>query len=274
MSARLLKLVVMGLILSGTVPCKTSLMAAPASPVAAAPAVPSTPSELFSSLARNTRPQWRLYFRDTVPRSPSDRYKASLALGAICADCYLAAEGRDAQQVRNLLNDMASLETILSISRQMSSLRQKPAEMAEAGDWPGVRAEVANLMAHHAKFLTAQMDGDLAELEQLGLWLRTLHVTTQFAARQSRPLERPPVWSSDFPAVLHSRAEKLRSRITSRTLQTLSTNLHRLSKIWEGESTRANTPGRLALSLPLLDAALADLVGEESLSARAPRRHE
>ncbi len=155
-----------------------------------ADALPGTPSELFAALARGIRPQWRPYFRETVPHSAPDRYKAALSLGAASADCYLAAEARDAQQVRNLLTDMAALEMMLSISRQMSSQRQKLTELAAAGDWKGVRAEIALLMASHAQYLGEQKDELLAELESLGCWVRAFHISAQFCAKQAKPPER------------------------------------------------------------------------------------
>lgn len=232
----------------------------PAAGTPAVPKLPASPSELFAALARDSRPQWRPYFRETVPHAASDRYKAALALGAVCADCYLAAEARDAQQIRNLLTDMTSLEMMLSIARQMSSLRQKPAELAEAGDWPGVRQEIATLMANHAQFLSDQKDEDLAELERIGCWLRAFHVGARFAARFPQPPVKPCIWSGALVVSLRDRAAKLGARNDAKTIHCLLSGLDRLAKAWPGETTAANAAERLAASIPILESMMTELI--------------
>ncbi len=228
--------------------------------------LPDSPSQLFSAVTKNLRPQWRSYFRETVPHSAGDRYKAALALGAVCADCYLAAEVRDAQQVRNLLTDMASLEMMLSITRQMGPLRQKVTELAADGDWPGVRTEIASLMANHGKFLEEQKDERLAELERIGCWLRAFHICARFSSKQSAPPAQACIWSSALLTDLHTRAVKLNAAAESKTLQSLATGLDTLNKTWAGETNGANAAARLAVSLPLLESMMTELINEESRS--------
>jgi hypothetical protein len=271
MPALILTFAVIGLLLTPAALCGADEGAVP--PAAAAPAekAPASPAELFAALARDTRPQWRQYFRETVPHSAGDRYKAALALGAVCADCYLAAEARDAQQVRNLLTDMASLEMMLSMARPMSSLRQKVTSVAEAGDWNAVREEIATLMARHAELLAEQKDNDLAELERLGLWLRTFHIGARFAARQPAPPARPAVWSGEFLASLHGRAAKLRAGNNSRTLQVLADGFESLTKTWAGETPAANAAERLKATTPVLELMMAELISEPPPPPPAPK---
>lgn len=238
----------------------------PAPSAAEAPAaakLPSSPAELFAALSKGIRPQWRTYFRGTVPHSAGDRYKGALALGAVCADCYLAADVRDAQQVRNLLQDMASLEKMLSITRQMGGLRQNLTALAEAGDWPAVRAAITSMMASHAQFLGQQKDEALAELEHIGCWLRAFQVGAKFSASRPQPPAQPCIWSSALLADLHGRAAKLSARVESKTLQSLLRGLEALNKTWAGETTAANAAARLAVTVPLLDAMVAELINDE-----------
>lgn len=224
--------------------------------------LPASPAELFAALAKDIRPQWRAFFRETVPHAASDRFKAALALGAVGADCYLATEGRDAQQIRNLLIDMAALEMTLGIARQMSSLRQKPTDLADAGDWPGVRKEIAALMTNHAQLLTAQNDGSLAELERTGCWLRAFHIGARFAARQPRAPLQPCIWSAAMLADLHSRVVKLSAARELKSLAPLVAGLESLTKTWQGETTAANAADRLAVTLKLLDSLMAELIDD------------
>jgi hypothetical protein len=236
----------------------------PAAPAAEVPAkLPDSPSQLFAAVTRDIRPQWRPYFRETVPHATGDRYKAALALGAVCADCYLAAEVRDTQQVRNLLTDMASLEMTLSITRQMDPLRQKVTELAAEGDWPGVRTEIASLMVNHAKFLGERKDGHLAELERIGCWLRAFHICASFSSRQPSPPAQSCIWSPALLTDLHSRAVKLNAGAESKTLLSLVKGLESLTKTWAGETTGANAAARLATSLPLLESMVSELINDE-----------
>jgi hypothetical protein len=219
---------------------------------------------LFSAVTKDTRPQWRPYFRETVPRAAGDRYKAALALGAVAADCYLAAEVRDAQQVRNLLTDMASLEMMLGITRQMDPLRQKMTSLAAEGNWTGVREQIATLMTSHAKFLGEQKDGHLAELERIGCWVRAFHICARFSSKLPVPPSRSCIWSPALLGDLHARAVKLNSGMDSKTLQLLVRGLEALTKTWTGETTGANAAARLATSLPLLDSLVSELINDES----------
>ena len=229
---------------------------------APAATLPESPAELFAALAKDIRPQWRPFFRETIPHSAGDRSKAALALGAVGADCYLASEARDAQQIRNLLTDMASLEMTLGIARQMSSLRQKPTDLADAGDWPGVRKEIAALMTQHAQFLAEQNDESLVELERTGCWLRAFHIGARFAAKQPQPPLQPSIWSAAMLADLHRRTVKLSDGQESKSLAPLIAGLEALTKTWQGETVAANAADRLAATLKLLDSLMAELIDD------------
>ena len=228
-------------------------------PVPAVEALPASPAKLFAALAKDTRPQWRAYFRTTVPRAAGDRFKAALSLGAICADCYLAAEARDAQQVMNLLTDMAALEMALSISRQAGGTRLKFIELAEAGDWNGVRAEIAGLMTLHEQSFAAQRDDLLAELERTGCWLRAWHVGARYSSRQAKPPAQPCIWSAALLDDIRTRTAKATEGHDAPALKTLTAGMDALHQTWSGNQDAA---ARLAATLKTLDALMADLIGD------------
>ncbi len=229
--------------------------------------LPASPARLFAALGNMARPQWRTYFRESVPRGNTDRFKAALALGAVCADCYLAAEARDGQQIMNLLTDMAALETTLSISRQAGGRRLKFTDLAEAGDWAGVRAEIAGLMALHAESLTAQQDGMLAELERTGCWLRAWHIGARFSSRQAALPEQPCIWSAALVADVRARTAKATEGHASKSLEALNAGLDSLQRLWSGTATPAE---RLAESLKTLDGLMAELIGDGEVKSPAP----
>jgi hypothetical protein len=232
-----------------------SLPSAAQSPPAAA--APASPAELFAAVAKDTRAQWRPYFRENIPRAAGDRHKAALSLGAVCADCYLAAEIRDSQQLRNLLTDMAALETMLGIARQAASLRQKLTDLAAAGDWPGVRTELASLLASHSAFLAAQKDEPLAELEICGLWLRAMHVAARFSTRQQPLPAQPCIGSTELLESLRVRAARLHAAAPAPALESLLHSLTRLTAVWQGPAD-----ARLKATLSELDALMSALIGD------------
>ncbi len=260
-SARSLSGAILSLSLAGALACAAQEPSG-GSPAKAVAAEQVLPPDLFAALTKGTRPQWRAFFRETIPRVSGDRYKAALALGAVCSDCYLAAESRDAQQIRNLLTDMATLEMTLGIARQMSSLRQKPTDLADAGDWPAVRLEITGLMARHAQILAAQKDEALADLERTGCWLQAIHTGARFAAKQPIPPPQPCIWSIALLADLHSRTVKLTAGHESKTLAALVAGLESLTKIWPDETTPATAAERLASTLKLLDSLMAELIDD------------
>ena len=224
--------------------------------VGAAPGLPASPAELFSALAKEARPQWRQYFRGTVLHAGQDRFQLALSLGAVCADCYLAAEARDAQQVLNLLTDMASLEMSLSIARQAGGARQKFTELAEAGDWAGVRTEIRALMTVHEQSFAAQQDDLLAELERTGLWLRAFHIGSRYSSRQPPP---PGAWTPAMFAALQQSVARVVAGHESKTLKTLSAGLESLHKTWSGSAPAADN---VAGTLKTLDTLMVELIGD------------
>jgi hypothetical protein len=230
---------------------------------------PASPQELFAAVARETRPQWRSCFASQPRELASHRDLAALALGATAADCYLAAEARDAQQLRNLVMDMAALEKLLGIHRHLEGGRQKLTELAESGDWKGLREALGAVTALHAGTLTAQRDEALAELENLGLWVRSVQIAAQHAARTGKPPERPCVWSAAFVASLSSKAAAAAEKDPgSESLRILAEQLARLKTLWPDEGTPANAAERTAATRQLMDALCTRLFCSPSVAPR------
>lgn len=224
-----------------------------------APRPPATPAELLAALAKEARPQWRAYYREQVPHAAADRFRAALSLGAVCADCYLAAEARDAQQLLNLLTDMAALEISLSISNQSGGARQKFTDLAEAGDWAGVRAEISALMTTHAQALTAQKDEALAELERTGCWLRVWHIAARYASRQTKAPPPAPAGLAALVDEVRTRTSKALAEAKAKNMESLTAGLDAVHKTWSGD---AAPEVRMAETLKTLDKLMADLIGD------------
>ena len=97
--------------------------------------LPQFPSELYAKLSEATRPQWRQHYRATVTRCLGSRPQAAMGLGAVNADLFLAAQARDTQQIRNLLQDEENIEKTLGLITPMTKLRNEVLGAAEQADW-------------------------------------------------------------------------------------------------------------------------------------------
>ncbi len=222
---------------------------------------PLNPQELLAAVAKNTRPQWRACFPDLAHDSAGDRRRTALVLGALVADCYLAAEARDAQQLRNQLMDMAAVEKSLSISKAMESGRQRLADLAVAGDWAALRDAIGDMVSLHSKTLKAQMDEPLAEIETLGLWLRTLQISAVHTSKMAKTPDVPCIWSDAFLGSLEKRAAAAAKRDKDPTsLNALAAGMGSLKDLWTDETTPARAAERLAATLTLLDKLTKELI--------------
>ncbi len=249
-------------------------------PVVPAPVVPSkepkkassesglkaTPAQFLPLFAQDLRPQWRQFYRKTVQRSPSDRYRAALGVGAVWADLFLAAEGRDAAHVRNLIGDLEALDRIIGIGAKASHSHKKMNDLAETGDWDGLRAEMGGLMKNERRYLEEQQDEALGKLAETGMWLRFMHISSRFCLHHkiapTLPLEHWPALISQVEALTKPvcAADKCAS------LRFLKDRLISLRRIWTAEPVAESLDARLHLSDDVLQEIQERLVEDKPAS--------
>ncbi len=233
--------------------------------------LPASPTEMFTKISESTRPQWRQFYRTSIIRCLDGRPQAALGLGAVSADLFLAAQARDAQQVRNLLQDEETIEKTLGLVAPMTRIRQRVAATAEKGDWPRVQEALRDLTALHRRYLREQKDEDLADLVHIGLWFRTMRIC--HAAAISKSLMEPelvissPALVADlrnrFTAVSNPQTE------TNRCMRMLHNRLNSLNHLWGRVVPPADESARILRSAALLEDTFEELIEDAPQAAAA-----
>ena len=230
--------------------------------------LPQFPSELYNKLSDATRPQWRQLYRPTVTRCLNGRPQAAMALGAVVADLFLAAQARDSQQVRNLLQDEETIEKTLGIAESMGGFRTEVLGAAEQSDWSRLGIGIEKLSSGQRRYFRSQKDGPLAELAYIGQWLRTFQ--TCHAVVLARGLEdhQLAIGSPQIIAEMNRRLLLLSKpeTETNRCLRLLHKRLAGLAKLWPADgsaSSVSNPAARLRRSGEILGDAVGQLIQEE-----------
>ena len=229
--------------------------------------LPQFPSELYAKLSEATRPQWRQHYRATVTRCLGSRPQAAMGLGAVNADLFLAAQARDTQQIRNLLQDEENIEKTLGLITPMTKLRNEVLGAAEQADWVRLATGIEKLTAGQRRYLREQKDAPLSDLLYIGQWLRTLQ--TCHAVVISRKLKDPILAIGDA-ALISEMIRRLNTlsnpeKETNRCLRTLHKRLTDLARLWpeEGQPSIESPDRRLLRSAELLSEMVGELIQEE-----------
>ena len=238
----------------------------PPPPLAPTALLPQFPSELYARLSEATRPQWRQLYRPTVTRCLEGRQQAAMGLGAVTADLFLAAQARDTQQIRNLLQDEETIEKTLGLIEAMASLRTEILAAADQSDWERLSLGIEKLSASHRRHLRGQKDEPLADLAYIGQWLRTLQ--TCHAVVNARKLSDQRL-AIGHPGLVFEMSRRLLTLSnpateTSRCLRLLHKRLAGLSRLWPQDSSpSANPAERLRRSTELLSDTVGQLIQDE-----------
>jgi hypothetical protein len=244
-----------------------------AEPAAGAPSqavgkLPRFPSELYSKLSDATRPQWRQLYRPTVTRCLNGRQQAALAVGAVVADLFLAAQARDSQQVRNLLQDEETIEKTLGISESMGGYRTEVLGAAEQSDWARLGIGIEKLSNGQRRYFRSQKDAPLAELAYIGQWLRTFQTCHAVVLARGLENHQLAIGNPRLIAEMNRRLLLLSKpeTETNRCLRLLHKRLAGLAKLWpaDGSASSVSNPAtRLRRSSEILGDAVGQLIQEE-----------
>lgn len=231
--------------------------------------LPATPAELFGKLSAATRPQWRQFYRPAVNRCQDGRRQAAVALGAVCADLYLAAQARDAQQVRNLLQDEATIEKSLGLVEPMAKVRQRMAAAAEQGQWKELQGQLADLPALHLKHLKNQKDEDLADFSYIGQWMRCLQVCHEVVLARKLNDHRLAIGTPRLIDELKRRLEQVSDpkKESVRCLRLLHARLAGLEKLWREDPPAGDVTQRVKRSAELLAETMDEVIQDPPLTA-------
>lgn len=157
-----------------------------------------TPGEFFAAINKLDRPNWSQLGRKAGPLSTTNRAQASLNLGTRVADGYIAVEGQDGQQVKNVGKDIIELARGLGISQSIIARGNSIGDFAENNDWNALREELDATEGEVKHQMAEQKDNELVVLVTVGAWLRGVQaastvVAANYQSDSARLLRQPAI---------------------------------------------------------------------------------
>ncbi len=157
-----------------------------------------TPGEFFAAINKLDRPNWTQLARKAGPLSTTNRAQASMNLGTRVADGYIAVEGQDGQQVKNVGKDIIELAKGLGVSQSILARGNSIGDFSENNDWNALREELDATEGEVKLQMAEQKDNELVVLVTIGAWLRGVQaastvVATNYQPESARLLRQPAI---------------------------------------------------------------------------------
>jgi hypothetical protein len=146
-----------------------------------------TPGEFFAAINKLDRPNWTQLARKAGPLSTTNRAQASMNLGTRVADGYIAVEGQDGQQVKNVGKDIVELAKGLGVSQSILARGNSIGDFAENNDWNALREELDATEGEVKHQMAEQKDNELVVLVTIGAWLRGVQAASTVVAANYQP---------------------------------------------------------------------------------------
>lgn len=222
--------------------------------------LPSSP-EIFRAASREAKPRWRQLYRATPKLPHRERNHSAFVLGTLLCETLIATEARDAQYVRNSVQDIRDCLTLLGLAEALD--RRLPAihEFAEGQKWPALRFEIEALEADFHLLLEAQMDTPLASLIGLGRQVRCLDACAAIAVESGHPVG---IADPDYYAAVIRQIDRLSPAGKEIPyLQNLSEELGRLHRRWKDVSPGDDTTEDIAATAEKIRNFLNRIMGAE-----------
>jgi hypothetical protein len=207
------------------------------------PAIEMLPSDFLDCVSQQSKARWRQLYREPAASAPpTERLRVAFTLGGLLADSHLALQAGDAQQVKNINQDVLKYCSSLGLADKVSPMLMSGSKMAEGQDWTALRPKLTETYELVEKLLYDQRDEDPAELVHLGMWMRLFEITaTVIQADTEMQNKTLCVGSVPLLDVLVVRYEKLSQ--TSREnpdIAVIGNTLSLLQKHWSGTDGRPN----------------------------------
>jgi len=219
--------------------------------------------ELFSGLARQSKPDWAGKFRPLHTTPLVGRVQTALVLGIFLADSYLSAQAEDSQQCRNAGKEILKLAKTLGVQNEMLDRGRSLGEAAQRRDWPAARLELEAIFAELSAVLRAHQDEGIVRLIALGSWLRGLEVVagtvSENYSESAALLLRQPALALEVEASF----ERLNGTLTGTPLLVqLRPQLLDIQLLLAGPQGEAPTQSEVKSLVTLLTKALNEITAE------------
>ncbi|TLD70754.1 hypothetical protein FEM03_10615 [Phragmitibacter flavus] len=137
------------------------------------------PADFLDRVSLEAKARWRSLYREAAAAAPpTERLKVAFTLGGLLADSHLAFQAGDAQQFKNINQDVLRYCSALGLADKVTPLVMSESKMAEGQEWVAVRPMLHEKRTLVEKLLGEQRDEDQATLVNLGMWFRLFEIST------------------------------------------------------------------------------------------------
>src|SRR5439155_15619264 len=137
-----------------------------------------TPGELFAALSKPAKPDWASGYRGPIAMNYQTRAQIALNLGGLIADGFIAVEGQDVQQVKNIGADIIKMAKALGVSENILARGNSINQFAENDEWSALQEELEATQNEVKTSMQSHRDQDLVILVSLGGWIRGTQVVS------------------------------------------------------------------------------------------------
>lgn len=193
------------------------------------------PSDFLDSVSQQAKARWRQLYREPAAAAPpTERLRVAYTLGGLIADSHLALQAGDAQQFKNINQDLLRYCSSLGLADKVGPSLMGESKMAEGEDWVELRPRLEDKRVLVEKLLQDQRDDDLAVLVNLGMWLRLFEITSAVVVGDPETQNRTLcIGSLPLLEVLLLRFDSLSDHVREdSTISIIGNTLHLLLKHW------------------------------------------
>ena len=156
------------------------------------------PREIFDTLDKFARSNWRAVQRPELAqqRPHGDQAETALLLGVVIAEGFIAVEAEDPDEVKSVGRAVLKLARGLAVEKAALKRSRSIVDHAERGDWAGVRKEWDGVLPDVQQGMNELQSEQLAQLVSLGGWLRgtealTVLVLQNYSSQNAELLRQP-----------------------------------------------------------------------------------
>jgi hypothetical protein len=137
------------------------------------------PADFLERVSVEAKARWRSLYREAAAAAPpTERLRVAFTLGGLLADSHLAFQAGDAQQFKNINQDVLRYCSALGLADKVTPLVMSESKMAEGLEWAAMKPMMHEKRTLVERLLGEQRDEDLATLMNLGMWFRLFEIST------------------------------------------------------------------------------------------------
>ncbi len=147
------------------------------------------PGEIFSLLDQFSGAYWHIVQRPEIVRwkAHGDQVQIALLLGIVVAEGFIAMEGKDSAEVKDVGHAVVVLAGGLGVGRPALRRARSIMEYAEQSKWTAARKEWNGVLSDLDKGMVELRSEPLTQLVSLGGWLRGMEALCALVIQDYSP---------------------------------------------------------------------------------------